>query len=104
MDLTSLIQIAIVVVVVYFLLKFVVSPIIKIIVGIISVIILIYILQRFFGFDIDKVLAPFGVSLNSGKWGFSFDWILGPLNYYIDKIKEFVVFIFGNLPKSTIKD
>ena len=102
MDLTSLIEIVIAIIVVFFIVKFIVSPIIKIIVGIVILIVFIYILQKFFGFDINQVLSPFGISLQPDTWGgINLNWILGPANYYIDQIKNFISFILGNLPKNT---
>jgi hypothetical protein len=103
MDLTSLIEIVIVIVVIYFFIKLIVSPVIKLILGVIIFLVAIYLLQRFFGFNLDQVLAPFGISLNSGKWGLNLNWILGPANYYIDQIKTFLTFIWGNFPKSINK-
>jgi len=100
MDTTLLIEIIAVIVVVYFLIKFIVSPVIKIVIGIIAILLLIFLLQRFFGFDIDKVLSTFGISLNINKWSQSFNWILNPANYYIDQIKNFLLSIWENVPKS----
>ena len=100
MDITSIIEIIVAVLVVFFLIKFIVSPIIKIFVGIISVLILFYILQKYFGFDIDKVLSPFGISLNMNNWGQGFNWILSPINYFADQIKIFINFIWENINKS----
>lgn len=103
MDITSIIEIIIVIAVIYFLIKFVVSPVIKIILGIIIFLVAIYLLQSFFGFNIDQVLAPFGISLNLNKLLPSFNWILGPANYCIDQIKHFISFIWDSFPKSLNK-
>ncbi len=104
MDLTSIIEIVVVIAIVVFLIKFIVSPIIKIAIGILLILGLIYVLQRYFGFDVDKILSPFGVSVNVDKWNQSFDWILTPANYYLDQAKTFFNFIWGNFIKSsTIK-
>jgi putative flippase GtrA len=100
MDITSLIEIAVVIVVIYFFIKFIVSPIVRIAVGIIILIVFIYLLQRFFGFNMDQVLSPFGVSLNPSKWNINIDWISNPVNSIIDQIKSFLSFIWGNVPKS----
>lgn len=100
MDLTSLIEIIIVIAVVYFLIRFIISPVIKAIVGVIVFLILIYILQRYFGFDLGKVLAPFGISFDTSNWGSGFNWILNPLNYYLDKIMTFFQSMWVNVPKN----
>jgi len=99
MDTTSLIEIVIAIVAAYFIIKFVVSPIIRAVLGIIIFLVAIYLLQRFFGFNLDQILAPFGISLNSSKWGLNLNWILGPANYYVDQIKTFLYSIWGNFPK-----
>ena len=103
MDLTTIIEIAVAIVVIFFFIKFIVSPIIKIIMGIIIFIVLLYLLQRFFGFNIDQVLTPFGISLKSSSWNMNLNWILGPANYYVDQIKNFSTFIWGNFPKNINK-
>jgi hypothetical protein len=99
MDITSLIEIVIAVVVVYFFLRFIISPVLKAVVGVIFFIVLIYLLQRFFGFNIDKVLSPFGINLNLNKLGLNLNWILGPADYYINQVKNFLNYIWGNFPK-----
>ena len=99
MDLTSIIEIAVVIAIVYFLIKFIVSPIIKALVGIATLIILVSILQRFFGFNLDQVLAPFGISFNSSKWGLNLDWFLNPINYYLNKGASFFHLFWENVPK-----
>lgn len=99
-DLTSLIEIIAAIAVVYFFLKFIVSPVLKIIFGVIVFIILIYILQKFLGFDTDKVLATFGISFNFDRWAVSLNWILAPINYYIGQAKVFLNYIWVNFPKA----
>jgi hypothetical protein len=101
MDFTSLIEIIIAIVVIYFFIRFIVNPILKVILGVIIFLIAIYILQKYFGFNLDKMLAPFGISLNSSKWSTNFNWILGPVNYYIYQAKNFLNFILQNVLKST---
>lgn len=99
MDTTSLIQIAIVIVLVYLFIKYIISPIIKIIVGVIIFIVLLSLLQKFFGFNLDQVLAPFGISLNAVKWITNFNWITDPSNYFIDQIKGVFSPIIESIPK-----
>ena len=85
MDLTTLIEIIIAAFIIYLFIKFIVSPVVKIILGIIIFIVLVYLLQRFFGLEPDKILAPFGISLD--KWGLNLNWIQGTVNHYIQQIK-----------------
>jgi len=98
-DLTSLVAIAVIIVVIYFFLKLIVSPLIRVILGIVIFIIALYLLQRFFGFDVNKVLSPFGISVPS-DWIVDIGTIFGPFNYYIEQIKSFASFLWGNIPKS----
>jgi hypothetical protein len=100
MDISSLIAIVIAIVAIYFFIKLIVSPIIKAVLGVIIFIAVIYLLQRFFGFNIDQILAPFGISFNLANWGPGFNWILGPANHYIDQIQNFANFVWGNVIKS----
>jgi len=100
MDITSLVEIGIVVIVIYFFIKFIVSPIARLILGIIIVLVTIYLLQRFFGFDTAKIFGPFAKYLDINNLGVNLNWILGPTNYYIDQIKNFLNLIWSNFPKS----
>jgi hypothetical protein len=95
MDLTSLIAIVIAVIVIYLFIKFVVSPVLRVIFGIIVFLVLIYILQRFFGFNIDQVFTPFGIHF--GKT--NLDWMAGPVNYCINQIKNLLNHLWNNIPK-----
>lgn len=104
MDTTSIVEIVIAIVVIYLFIKFIVSPVIKVILGVIIFFFLIYLLQRFFGFSADQILAPFGISFNSGKWALSFNWLLGPANYYISQIEAFAAHAWQNVPKSVIQN
>jgi len=99
MDLTSLIAIIIAIVAIYFFVKLVVSPIIKAILGVVIFLVLIYILQRL-GFNLDSILAPFGISLNLNRWAPNLSWLFGPANYYIDQAKNFASFLWSNVPKN----
>ena len=100
MDITSLIEIVIAIAVIYIIVKFIVSPVIKIVGGIIFILILIYLLQRFFGFSLDQMLAPFGISLNLNKWALNLGWLLAPINYFINQIGSIFHVMWGNVPKS----
>jgi len=96
MDFSSLIGIVVAIIAVYFLIKFIVNPLLKLIFGIIAVLTLIYFLQRFFGFDLSKFLSTFGISMNTENWGINFNWISNPTNYYTDQIKSFLNYIWNN--------
>lgn len=99
MDTILLISIIVVIVVIYFFVKFIVSPVIKAILGFIIFLVAIYLLQKFLGLDLNKILSPYAGYLN--KWGINLNWILETANYYIDKVKTFLYFIWNNFSKST---
>ncbi len=100
MNFTSFIEILVAIVVAYFLLKFIVSPVIKIVVGIIIIFVFIYLLQRFFGFNLNNVLSPFGITVDLNKWQMNFGWLLSPLNYIANQADNFLNFIWQNITKS----
>jgi hypothetical protein len=90
MDTTSFIEIIIVIIVAYFLIKFIVSPLIKVIFGIAIVLIILHLLQRFLGFNIDTFLSQFGINLNLNSWLLNFNWLFGSIDNLIDQIKNFI--------------
>lgn len=100
MDIISLIEIIIAIGVICLFIRFIVSPVLRVVLSIVGFIVLIYLLQRFFGFNIDQVLSPFGISLNINKLGINLNWIMEPVNHYIDQIKSFISYIWSNVPKS----
>lgn len=107
MDLTSILVIIGAIVIIYLFIKLVLSPLLKVILGVVFFLLLIYILQKFFGFDISRIFGPFGKYFSSAKVGSNFNWFLDPINYYTNKAVPFVNFIkkgIPNIPRSiTIK-
>jgi len=89
MDIASLITIGIAILLVYFFIRLVVSPVIRFILGVIMFLIILYALKTF-GFDFNKILSPLGISLDINGFISKLDWVLGPLKYYIDQIKYFI--------------
>ena len=100
MDTTSIIEIVAVVLALYFFIKFIVSPVIRIIIGVVIILVLIYLLQQFFSFDLTKIAGPYAKYLELNNFGINLNWILAPANYYINEIKSFISYIWGNIPKS----
>jgi hypothetical protein len=94
MDFASVIGIIIAVAIIYLFIKFVVSPVLRVVFGIIIFLILIYLLQRFFGFNLNQIFDPFGVNL---------DWLLNSLDYYTDRGKNFLNLIWENFIKNFSK-
>ena len=103
MDITSLIEIGVVIVVAYILIRFVVSPALKSVAGILIILVFIYVLQQFFGFSLDQILAPFGISFSADHITPLFNPFLNFLNQGIDSIKNFFGFLLQNLPKTPSK-
>lgn len=99
-DTSSIVAIIVAIVAIYLFIKFIVSPIIRAVLGIIIFLIVIYLLQKFLGFNLDQILAPFGISLNADKWGINVNSILGIAGNYIEQIKGYLNFIGIHIPKS----
>ena len=70
---------------------------VKIIFGIILLLIMLHLLQRFLGFNIDQTLAQFNINLGLNNWLLNFNWLLGPLDNFIDQIISF----FNSIIKPT---
>lgn len=100
MDFASLIGIVIVIVIIYFFVKFIISPIIRVIFGILSFLVLIYLLQRLLGFNIDNILLQYNINLNINGWLSKLDWLLAPLDNLIEQIKSFLDSSWQKIPKS----
>ena len=99
MDIKSLIAILVAIVVVYLFIKFVVSPVLRLIFSVIVFLFLLYILNRFTGFDFNQILSSFGISFNLSKWNINMDWILDPINNNLDKIIKIFSDLWENVPK-----
>ena len=102
MDLTSIIVIVVVIAVIYLAIRLIVSPLIKAVLGVIIFLVALYILQRFFNFDLSRVLGPYSGYLDFNKVTPYLNWATDPANYYIDQLKTFLNYLWSNVPK-TIK-
>jgi len=100
MDVASIITIIIAIVVIYCIIRFVVSPLIRLIAGIIVFLIVIYILQNYFNFSFNQFLGPFSKYIDIDKIINSFNWIISPIASYINKVVSFFKLIWGNVPKT----
>ena len=100
MDTNSIITIVVVVIIVYIIIRLIVSPLIKIGLGILAVLVMLYILQQFFGFSFTSLFGPYGKYLDIKNLGLNLNWVLGPISYYVGKIRSFLSFIWGNFPKN----
>ncbi|MGD0577160.1 MAG: hypothetical protein ABSA74_03745 [Candidatus Staskawiczbacteria bacterium] len=103
MDLTTIIIIIAVMVVIYLFIRLIVSPLIQIALVIIALLVALYILQRFFNFDLSRVLGPYSGYLDFSKIEPYINWATGPANYYIDQLKTFTNFVWQNFSTATSK-
>jgi hypothetical protein len=67
MDFTSLIAIIVAIIAIYIFIRFILSPIIKIILGVVIFLSLIYLLKRFFGLDLNDILTSLSTLFNKFK-------------------------------------
>lgn len=100
MDSASIVTIIIVVVIAYFFFKLVISPIIRAVFGILAFLIVIYFLQRVLNFNVDQLLAQAGIHSNINGWISNLSWLLGPINNYLEQIKNFFLSLWQKFPKS----
>ena len=91
MDLNTIIAIVVAVAVIYLFVRFIVSPLIKAVLGVILFLVAIYILQRYFNFNLNNVLGPFASY---------FGWIAGPVNYCTNLAASFLHPLVQNFTKS----
>ncbi len=100
MDTTALIGIIVTIIVAYFIIRFIVSPLIKIIIGVVAILLLVYLLQKFLGFNINNILSSFGISSpNSNSWSEWIDNLFSPISGYLDQVKNFFSFLWENVNK-----
>jgi len=100
MDINTLIVIIVIVIAAYIFIKLIVSPLIKAAIGIVIILLAIYILQKYFAFNSKNIFGSYATYLDITKWGVNLNWILNPLNYYIDKVMPFLKPIWQNVPKN----
>ena len=86
MDFTPLITIIISAIAIYFFIKLIVHPLLKAIGGIIVFIIIIYIMQRYFGLNLENAFGPLGKYLNPEGWITGFTQIITQIINYIKKL------------------
>jgi len=96
MDINSLFILLAVLVAIWLFIKLVVSPLLKAVIGIVIFVAAIYVLQRYFNFNLDKVFRPFALYFNSSKWG----WLSSPIDYGIKWTESFLNPFWQNFTKS----
>jgi len=100
MDTTQLITIVIIVAVVYLLIKFIVSPLLRLISGIILFIAVIYILQTFFKFDFSNILGGWLDIKNIGTKLPWLGWFIDYIGSWINQAILFFKLLLSNTPKT----
>ena len=100
MDLTEIVTIIVVIAIVYFFVKFIVSPLLRFITGIILFIAIIYILQTFFKFDFSNILGGW-LDINKVKTNFPWlGWLIDSIGNYINQAVSFFNLLISNSPKT----
>lgn len=84
METTSILAILAVIVLVYVLIKLVVSPIVKAVAGIAILLLAVYIIQQYFNVNLTDSLGDWGKYLDITKWNIN----LISVPEFINKIKE----------------
>ncbi len=102
MTLISLLPIVIIIVVIYFFVKLIVSPLIRIITGIIIFLIIIFVLQNFFNIDFTKIFGPLGKYLNFETWNIDLNGIINLIGKYVNQALSFFRYLVGNTPSSNL--
>jgi len=87
MDVASITAIIIALAVIYFFVKIVVSPVVKAILGVIIFLIALYLLQHYFGFNLNKILSPLGIYPE--KWGINLNWLTSPVTNAMATINNY---------------
>ena len=95
-NLTSLLLIGVAIFVVFYVIKFIVSPLLKLIAGIVAFVAIIFILVYFFHLDLIFVMDFLNKYLNFDKWTLGFNWVTNLLN----KISSLFEYMKTKLPQS----
>lgn len=98
MDTASILVFVVVIIIVYLILKFIVSPLIRILFSFIVVLIIIYILSHFFGFNAEASFGPYGKYLDIKNWPYA-NILTDFIDKYINQAITFFKYLVGKLPK-----
>ena len=99
-DLNTLIVIAVVVVAIYIFIKLIVSPVIKAAVAIVILLLAIYILQKFFNFNLQHIFGQYAIYFDITKWGVNLNWLLKPIVENINKLLPFIHAVWPAVPNA----
>lgn len=85
MDFNLIMAVSLGVVIAYLAVKFIVSPLLKIVFGIAMFLTAIFILQKFFNFDFGQTFGSFDSYFDISKWTSLLNPILLPVKSFIDQ-------------------
>jgi len=80
LNLTSILLIGGIVLAVFYIVKFIVSPLVKFVAGILVFVAVIFALQYFFKFDLSFVTNFLNQYINFNEWVAKFSWIINSIN------------------------
>jgi hypothetical protein len=95
-DFSQIIALVIVVVAIYFIFKFIVSPALKLIFGIFLFILVLALVQYFLHINIQQLFGPYGKYLNLNAWTAAFIWVINWVSQYANEVFIFITHAIGN--------
>lgn len=99
MEIGSILTLIVIVVAVYFFIKLVISPLLKAIIGVFAFLVILYLIQRIFNFDLNRIFGDYSAFIDITKWGINLNWLLDPLNKVINEFLAFFKMGVKNIPK-----
>jgi hypothetical protein len=90
METGSIITIIAVLALIYIIIKFIISPIIKIITGVVVILIALYVLNKFFNVNFNAVLGPLSTYINLDGW---ISWAGATFESWVNAIKNLFSFL-----------
>lgn len=95
--LAPLISLVVLIAVMYIVVRYIVTPIVRIIVGILTIAVLLFVAHYFFKLDINIIFGPLQPYLDN--WGIDLNTIFSPLNAFVDRFLPFLKFGQEVLPE-----
>lgn len=98
MDIYSIILFVVIAVVIYLIFKFIVSPLLRLLFGLVVVLVIFYVAVKFFNFDMSGIFGQYGKFVDISKWPYS-NYVTVYIDMVVNKIIDFYKHIVSNLPK-----
>lgn len=99
-DVNSIIILVVVIAVIYFLVKFIISPLLKIITGIFIFLVASYVLQKYFNYNFNQILGPLSPYIDLNKWIGVLNSIFDVVFSNINKLISVLKIMFDGVPKT----